>query len=101
MRELDRNPSDIPPLRCAVIGAGRLGHALAAALTSAGLAVEGPLGRGADPQADVVLLTVPDAEIEAAAAVLTPGRARFVGHCSGATTLAPRTHAQYKRGRSY
>ena len=73
MRELDRNPSDIPPLRCAVIGAGRLGHALAAELTSAGLAVEGPLGRGADPQADVVLLTVPDAEIEAAAAVLTPG----------------------------
>ena len=43
----------------------------------------------ADPQADVVLLTVPDAEIEAAAAALTRGRARFVGHCSGATTLAP------------
>ena len=36
-----------------------------------------------------MLLTVPDAEIAAAAAVLTPGRARFVGHCSGATTLAP------------
>jgi len=89
VRELDRNPSETPPLRCAVIGAGRLGHALTSALRGAGLAVEGPLGRGADPEAEVVVLTVPDAEIEAAAAVLTPGRARFVGHCSGATTLAP------------
>jgi len=89
VRELDRNPSDTPPLRCAVVGAGRLGHALAAALSDAGLAVEGPLGRGADPAADVVLLTVPDGEIAAAAAALTPHRARFVGHCSGATTLEP------------
>jgi predicted short-subunit dehydrogenase-like oxidoreductase (DUF2520 family) len=89
VRELDRNPSETPPLRCAVIGAGRLGHALSLALRDIGLAVEGPLGRGADPAADVVLLTVPDGEIEAAAAALTPGRARFVGHCSGATTLAP------------
>jgi predicted short-subunit dehydrogenase-like oxidoreductase (DUF2520 family) len=89
MRELDRNSSETPPLRTAVIGAGRLGHALAAALTQAGLGVEGPLGRGADPLADVVVLTVPDAEIQAAAEALTPGRARFVGHCSGATTLEP------------
>ena len=89
MRELDRNPTETPPLRCAVIGAGRLGHALSTALRDAGLAVEGPLGRGADPEADVVLLTVPDAEIQVAASLLTPGRARFVGHCSGATTLEP------------
>ena len=89
MRELDRNPSETPPLRCAVIGAGRLGHALAAALAQAGLEVEGPLGRGADPRTDVVLLTVPDTEIQTAAAALTAGNARFVGHCSGATTLAP------------
>ena len=89
MRELDRNPSITPPLRCAVIGAGRLGHALATAFTRAGLEVEGPLGRGADPHADVLLLTVPDAEIATAAASLTPRRAQFVGHCSGATTLAP------------
>jgi predicted dinucleotide-binding enzyme len=85
MRELDRNPSETPPLRSAVIGAGRLGHALTAALTQAGLEVEGPLGRGADPGTDVVLLTVPDQEIATAAAVLTPLKARFVGHCSGAT----------------
>jgi predicted short-subunit dehydrogenase-like oxidoreductase (DUF2520 family) len=89
VRELDRNPSETPPLRCAVIGAGRLGHALTAALRNAGLSVEGPLGRGADPEADVVLLTVPDGEIEAAATVLTARNARFVGHCSGATTLEP------------
>jgi predicted short-subunit dehydrogenase-like oxidoreductase (DUF2520 family) len=89
VRELDRNPSETPPLRCAVVGAGRLGHALAAALADAGITVEGPLGRGADPAADVVLLTVPDGEIAAAAGALTPHRAQFVGHCSGATTLAP------------
>jgi predicted short-subunit dehydrogenase-like oxidoreductase (DUF2520 family) len=89
VRELDRNPSETPPLRCAVIGAGRLGHALAAALRDAGLPVEGPLGRGADPHADVVLLTVPDDEIANAATALTPLNAQFAGHCSGATTLAP------------
>ena len=89
MRELDRTPSQTPPLSCAVVGGGRLGHALGAALKRAGLEVEGPLGRGADPETDVVLLTVPDAEIHTAAAALTPLNAQFVGHCSGATTLAP------------
>jgi predicted short-subunit dehydrogenase-like oxidoreductase (DUF2520 family) len=76
----------LSPGRCAVVGAGRLGTALAAALHDAGLDVEGPLGRGARCQdADVVLLCVPDAEIAAAAAAVAPGR--LVGHCSGATTL--------------
>ena len=90
MRELDRNPSDPAPDRCAVVGAGRLGHALAAALRAAGLSVDGPLGRGADPtEADVVLLCVPDGEIESAAAALTAVDAQLVGHCSGATTLEP------------
>jgi len=74
-------------LRCAVVGRGRLGTALAAGLRDAGLTVEGPLGRGADPHADVVLLAVPDAEIAAAAAVLTPRSGLLAGHCSGATTL--------------
>ena len=89
VRELDRIPSQTPPLRCAVIGAGRLGHALTTALSAAGLEVEGPLGRGADPHADVVLLTVPDQEIATAATALSPLHAQFVGHCSGATTLEP------------
>src|SRR3954462_13667852 len=71
------------PLRCAVVGRGRMGSALTAAL---GLGE--PLGRGADaPPADVVLLAVPDGEIAGAAAAIAPGR--LVGHLSGATTLAP------------
>jgi predicted short-subunit dehydrogenase-like oxidoreductase (DUF2520 family) len=72
----------------AVVGAGRLGTALADALRDAGLAVDGPLGRGATAAgADVALLCVPDAEIAAAAACLAPGA--LAGHCSGASTLAP------------
>ena len=70
-------------LRCAVVGHGRMGRALSAAL---GLGE--PLGRGAEAaHADVVLLAVPDGEISAAAAAVAPGR--LVGHLSGATTLAP------------
>lgn len=90
MRELERESPHhtIARLRCAVIGAGRLGHALSAALRDAGIPTEGPLGREADGAgADVVLLCVPDAEIAIAAAAIAPGR--LVGHCSGATTLAP------------
>ncbi|MEZ5121481.1 MAG: DUF2520 domain-containing protein [Solirubrobacterales bacterium] len=73
----------------AVIGRGRLGTALAAGLREAGIAAWGPLGRGADPQAGVVLLAVPDGEIAAAAGALTPRDGLLAGHCSGATTLAP------------
>jgi predicted short-subunit dehydrogenase-like oxidoreductase (DUF2520 family) len=82
MRELDS---------IAVIGPGRLGTALAAALRLAGLTVAGPLGRGAVPpgHTGTVLLCVPDAEIAAAAAALPPASEdRLVGHCSGATGLA-------------
>ncbi|MBO0767786.1 MAG: DUF2520 domain-containing protein [Solirubrobacterales bacterium] len=47
-----------------------------------------PHGRGFDgADADVVLLCVPDAEIAPAAAQIEPSR--LVGHCSGATGLAP------------
>jgi predicted short-subunit dehydrogenase-like oxidoreductase (DUF2520 family) len=70
----------------AILGAGRLGHALADALTAAGRPVTGPLRRG-EPVGDaaVVLLCVPDAAIADAAAAIGPGT--LVGHCSGATTL--------------
>ena len=75
---------------CAVVGRGRLGRALAGALRSAGVPVDGPLGRGATGgDADVVLLCVPDAEIADAAAAIVPRAGRLVGHCSGATTLGP------------
>ena len=71
--------------RCAVVGAGRLGTALAGALRAAGVAVDGPLGRGATGAgADVVLLCVPDAEIAAAAA-----RSRRGTACWSATAPAP------------
>ena len=74
--------------RLAIVGAGRLGTALAAALRAADVTVDGPLGRGAAaPGAGVVLLCVPDGEIATAAAAIAPGP--LVGHCSGATTLAP------------
>jgi predicted short-subunit dehydrogenase-like oxidoreductase (DUF2520 family) len=80
--------------RLAVVGNGRIGSAIAAAL---GLAA--PFGRGFDgtasaaderpglsePRFDAVLLCVPDAEITAAAALIRPGI--LVGHCSGASGL--------------
>jgi len=82
--------SDLRMLRCAVVGGGRMGSALVAALRDAGVAVDGPLGRGATgAEADVVLLAVPDGDIAAAAAAVAPGR--LVGHLSGATTLQPLT----------
>jgi len=82
MRELDRNPLT----SCAIVGAGRLGSALAPALRATGLEIDGPLGRGADPEGvDAVLLCVPDGQIAAASAALTPRVP--VGHCSGATGL--------------
>jgi predicted short-subunit dehydrogenase-like oxidoreductase (DUF2520 family) len=72
----------------AVVGRGRLGRALGLALHGAELRVLGPLGRGADGVgADIVLLCVPDAAIAAAARAIRPGP--LVGHCSGASTLAP------------
>jgi predicted short-subunit dehydrogenase-like oxidoreductase (DUF2520 family) len=83
MRELDRSQT---LTSCAIVGAGRLGTALAAALRATGLAIDGPLARGASPEgADAVLLCVPDGEIAAAAAAVAPGVP--VGHCSGATGL--------------
>ena len=74
----------------AIVGRGRLGTALAAALRVGGHTVTGPLGRGRQPavaDAGVVLLCVPDAEIAAAAAAVTPRPGLIVGHCSGATGL--------------
>lgn len=72
-----------------VVGAGRLGGALGRALGVT------PLPRGQAPDAAVVLLAVPDGEIAAAAAAVAPGP--LVGHCSGATTLAPLLAAGHDR----
>jgi predicted short-subunit dehydrogenase-like oxidoreductase (DUF2520 family) len=71
-----------------IVGAGRLGSALAPALRATGLPVVGPLGRDPDVgDAAVILLCVPDDSIAEVARALPAGR--LVGHCSGATTLAP------------
>ncbi len=89
MRELERNSSANTPVlpRLAIVGRGRLGNALAAALDGPDAAL-GPFGRGYDGEgADVVLLCVPDGEIAAAAAAIAPGP--LVGHCSGASGLGP------------
>ena len=88
--------TDVPcPAACALIGAGRVGTAFAAALRAAGMTVEGPLGRGELLATDgPVLLCVPDAQIEAAARALPPGR--LVGHTSGATTLDVLTRAGHE-----
>jgi predicted short-subunit dehydrogenase-like oxidoreductase (DUF2520 family) len=71
----------------AIVGGGRMGRALIAALGAAGVHASGPHGRGFDGAgADAVLLCVPDGQIAVAAAGIAPGP--LVGHCSGATGLA-------------
>ena len=69
-----------------LVGRGRMGTALAAALRGAGADVRGPVGRGERvPDAEVVLLCVPDREIAAAAAVAPTGP--IVGHVSASAPL--------------
>jgi predicted short-subunit dehydrogenase-like oxidoreductase (DUF2520 family) len=81
------------PLRVGIVGAGRVGTALARALREAGVGVEGPVGRGERPLGcDAIVLCVPDAEISAAAEVVTAA-APLVGHTSGATPLSALAHA--------
>jgi predicted short-subunit dehydrogenase-like oxidoreductase (DUF2520 family) len=74
--------------RVGVVGSGRLGTALAAALREAGVEVDGPAGRGEVPRGcEAIVLCVPDGEIPGAAATVA-GAAPLVGHTSGATRLA-------------
>jgi len=117
MRELDQPPDGhacAAIVRVAIVGHGRLGTAIAAALTRAKINVDGPYGRGEPIRAvstgaaadgsdvggaaaadtstvgarvtpDAILLCVPDAEIAAVASAIPAGAP--VGHCSGATAL--------------
>lgn len=81
----------------AIVGAGRLGTALAAGLRATGVDVEGPLGRGAPPRGcHAIVLCVPDSEIAAAAEAATAA-APFIGHTSGATPLSALAHAGVER----
>ncbi|HEX5980506.1 MAG TPA: Rossmann-like and DUF2520 domain-containing protein [Thermoleophilaceae bacterium] len=80
-------PGALGVSRLGVVGAGRLGTALGAALRGVGVQVEGPAGRGEVPRdCGAIVLCVPDAEIPAAAATVA-GAAPLVGHTSGATRL--------------
>ncbi|MEX2196381.1 MAG: DUF2520 domain-containing protein [Thermoleophilaceae bacterium] len=75
------------PESIGILGAGRVGTALAAALRAAGVSVHGPAGRDEPlPPCDAVLLCVPDGAI-AAAAEAVAGAAPLTGHTSGATPL--------------
>ncbi|MDO9352608.1 MAG: DUF2520 domain-containing protein, partial [Solirubrobacteraceae bacterium] len=84
--------------RIAVVGHGRLGTALHRALVSSGLdAGVRPLGRGATGEgSELVLLCVPDREIVAASATITPGP--LVVHCSGAGSLHLAAEHHLRRG---
>lgn len=84
-------PASLSALRHAgpvlVVGNGRMGRALVAALDDAGVACVGPGGRGeTGADAGIVLLAVPDGAIADAARAVAPGRA--VGHLSGALDLS-------------
>ncbi|GAA1941392.1 DUF2520 domain-containing protein [Microbacterium aoyamense] len=80
-------PEDTTIGEIVVVGDGRMGRALVAALRDAGADVQGPRARGEDAcGAAIVLLAVPDAAIRAAAQVIAPGP--LVGHLSGAEQLA-------------
>jgi predicted short-subunit dehydrogenase-like oxidoreductase (DUF2520 family) len=63
-----------------VIGAGRVGSAVAARLEERGIELR--------DDADVCLLCVPDTAIADVARGLTPRHGRWVGHTSGATPLS-------------
>ncbi|HYH60017.1 MAG TPA: Rossmann-like and DUF2520 domain-containing protein [Thermoleophilaceae bacterium] len=73
-------------MKLGIVGKGRLGTALDAALRQAGHDVDGPAGRGEVPAGEAILLCVPDSEITAAAETVA-GEAPLVGHTSGATPL--------------
>ena len=84
-----------------VIGAGRLGGALVAALRQARQPVEGPAGRGEIPRGcRALVLCVPDAEI-ATAAQAVAGAAALVGHTSGATPLSALAAAEHAGGATF
>ncbi len=81
--------------RVAIVGRGQLGRALDHALREAGVTVAGPLSRNeAVEDQDLVLLCVPERELQAAAAAV--GAGPLVGHCSASAPLdALRPHERF------
>ena len=75
-----------------LIGPGRAGRAMAAALADAGCDVRGLLGRGEDVSGaaegvDVLLLCTPDRALAEVAAAVAPAAGTVVAHLSGASGL--------------
>jgi len=94
MRELERDllPTPTTDAPIAVIGRGRVGGSLAAAIESAGIPVRPAAGTDADSAAagaTAVLLCVPDDAIESVCAAVARAEPvpALVGHVSGAGTL--------------
>lgn len=72
--------------RICVVGNGRAGQAFAGAIQRAHMSLVGPIGRGEQvPEADIVLLCVPEPELRNVAAVIPVGA--LVAHCSASTQL--------------
>lgn len=79
-----------PSLR--VIGPGRAGRSLAAALSASGWRVAGLLGRGDDVRdaahgVDLLVVATPDAVVADTAALVEPDTAAVVAHLSGSLPL--------------
>lgn len=75
-----------------IIGPGRAGQALAAALGARGCPVDGPLGRGhwdagATRGVDALVLAVPDRQVAEVARALAPDPGTLVVHLAGALGL--------------
>ncbi|HEV2361563.1 MAG TPA: Rossmann-like and DUF2520 domain-containing protein [Acidimicrobiales bacterium] len=75
-----------------IIGPGKAGRSLAAALKAVGCRIEGVLGRGDDLRdaasgVDVVLITTPDGVIAEVAAAIAPSPGTAILHCSGSLGL--------------
>lgn len=85
------NTSSIPSDRVTIIGAGRLGRALAVTLAASETTVRGPLRRGEwegkISTNEIVLLCVPDGDVARVAGAIEADA--IVGHCAGALTLQP------------
>lgn len=84
----DSTPNLAPPrdTHVVIIGAGKLGTALAASLVARNVPVVGPLRRqDSVPPFDVVILAIPERELTSAASSLPTGS--IVGHCSASAPL--------------
>src|SRR5256885_5695269 len=68
-----------------IVGAGRLGSALAASLRKASVAVVGPIHHTEPLTGSLVLLAVPDKDVSSMAARVS--KDAIVGHTAGALTL--------------